>query len=315
MWKFKVSFCGFLGFVAFAAACNGNDSAESSLEWYPSPHGVGDLVGAANHLSPEKVLEATALVTMGKVYSLAIETGPDTPAFGDRSYSLSLEEFDVGGPTLTTFYDDHLTTALGIGTQIDGLAHLGIDHTYYNGHRAEDIQGEQGVILLGIETVPPIVTRGVLLDMTKHFQVARLELGQPIDTQAILAASEAQGVEIERGDVVLVHTGWLSMADEDAEMFLAGEPGITVDAAQHLADLGVVAVGADSWGLEVLPGEPDKGIYEVHQTLLAKSGVYILENVQTRELAQDQAYEFLFVLGQPKFKGAVQAVVNPIAIR
>jgi kynurenine formamidase len=88
-----------------------------------------------------------------------------------------------------------------------------------------------------------------------------------------------------------------------------------VEGARYLAELGVVAVGADSTGVEVIPFENPNRPFEVHQTLLAKNGVYILENMWTNELAADGAYEFLFVLGQPKFKGAVQMVVNPIAIR
>ena len=92
-------------------------------------------------------------------------------------------------------------------------------------------------------------------------------------------------------------------------------PGLGVDGARYLAELGVVAVGADSTAVEVIPFENPNRPFDVHQTLLTKNGVYILENMWTRELATDRAYEFLFVLGQPKFKGAVQMVVNPIAIR
>ena len=77
----------------------------------------------------------------------------------------------------------------------------------------------------------------------------------------------------------------------------------------------MVAVGADSTAVEVIPFENENRPFDVHQTLLARNGVYILENMWTAELAADRAYEFLFVLGQPKFKGAVQMVINPIAIR
>ena len=76
----------------------------------------------------------------------------------------------------------------------------------------------------------------------------------------------------------------------------------------------MVAVGADTWGLETVPFE-SKNIFEVHQILLAMNGTYILENMDTAELAKDKAYEFLFVLGQPRFKGGVQSMINPVAIR
>lgn len=76
----------------------------------------------------------------------------------------------------------------------------------------------------------------------------------------------------------------------------------------------MVAVGADTWALEVLPGENPTELFPVHPELLAKNGIYILENMNTAELARDEVWEFMFVLGQPKFEGAVQAVINPIAI-
>ncbi|HYI30036.1 MAG TPA: cyclase family protein, partial [Bradyrhizobium sp.] len=81
-----------------------------------------------------------------------------------------------------------------------------------------------------------------------------------------------------------------------------------------LTGKGVVAVGADTWGLEVIPFE-SKNVFEVHQILLPMNGTYILEVINTADLAKDKAYEFLFVLGQPRFKGGVQSMINPVAIR
>ncbi len=92
-------------------------------------------------------------------------------------------------------------------------------------------------------------------------------------------------------------------------------PGVGVEGAKYLAGLGVVAVGADTTAVEAIPFENPNRPFEVHQTLLAKNGVHILENMFTDELAKDGVSEFLFVLGQPKFQGAVQMTVNPIAIR
>jgi kynurenine formamidase len=85
--------------------------------------------------------------------------------------------------------------------------------------------------------------------------------------------------------------------------------------AQYLTDIGVVAVGGDTWGLEDIPFEEGVGVVEVHQHLIAKNGVYILENMVTENLAADEAYEFMFVLGHAKVKGAVQMIINPVAIR
>jgi kynurenine formamidase len=96
--------------------------------------------------------------------------------------------------------------------------------------------------------------------------------------------------------------------------FNSGEPGLGVEGAKYLTGKGVVAIGADTWGLEVIPFE-SKNVFEVHQILLPMNGTYIMEVLNTADLASDKAYEFLFVLGQPRFKGGVQSMINPVAIR
>ena len=168
---------------------------------------------------------------------------------------------------------------------------------------------------LGTHTIPPIVTRGVLLDMARHFGVDMVSEGTAFNRAQIEAAASAQGLQIRSGDVVLFHTGWMQLLGTDNQRFIAGQPGLGLEGAEYLADLGVVAVGADTPALEVIPFENPQRAFAVHQTLLAKEGVYVLENMNTAELAADGVQEFMFVLGQPKFKGAVQTVVNPIAIR
>ena len=115
--------------------------------------------------------------------------------------------------------------------------------------------------------------------------------------------------------MVIFHTGWLSLIDKDPKRYAAAEPGLGREGARYLVSKGVVAVGADTWGLDAIPFEKDAGIFEVHQILLAMSGTYILENINTGPLAKDKAWEFMFVLGQNKYQGAVQAMIDPVAIR
>jgi kynurenine formamidase len=138
--------------------------------------------------------------------------------------------------------------------------------------------------------------------------------GTAINRDEIDRAAKAADLKIEKGDVVLLHTGWLDVMDSDPARFMAGQPGLGLGGAKYLAGLGVVAVGADNWALEAIPAEDATQAFPVHPELLAKNGVYILENMDTRALAADGVTEFLFVLGQPRFVGAVQAVINPVAI-
>ena len=114
-----------------------------------------------------------------------------------------------------------------------------------------------------------------------------------------------------QGDVVLFHTGWASLIGKDDKRFNSGEPGLGVEGAKYLTGKGVVAIGADTWGLEVIPFE-SKNVFEVHQILLPMNGIYILENMETAEMVKDQAWEFLFTLGPSRITGAVQAIINPI---
>src|SRR4029078_1212542 len=95
-----------------------------------------------------------------------------------------------------------------------------------------------------------------------------------------------QNVEIRQGDVVIFHTGWLSLIGKDDKRYSAGEPGLGVQGAKYLTGKGVVAIGADTWALEVLPFE-SKNVFEVHQILLAMNGTYILENMDTAAIARD----------------------------
>lgn len=294
--------------------------AEEDENWYPSRYGAGDEIGAANLLSPEIVVEAAKLVRTGKTYALGIETNSDLPAYPPRGFKVIVvqpgqQAGQTIGPKKMSYNDDIVEGWFGVGSQIDGLGHLGIDNVYYNGHRAKDFAQTTGLTKLGIEKIPPIVSRGVLLDMAALVGKPRLDAGEVFNSAEIKAAAKRQGIEIRRGDVVLFHTGWLSMLAEDKQAFGAGWPGIGRDGAHYMAGLGVVAVGADTIGLEVIPVEEGSGNFEGHQILLAKNGVYILENMNTAELAADKAYEFLFVLGQARITGAVQMIINPIAIR
>ena len=248
--------------------------------WYPSKYGAEDTKGAMNNLSPEGAVAAAKLVKIGKVYALGIVTGRDTPAWPGRSYSVAVMPFDDGGGSplganRVTGHDDLLMTFVGIGTQLDGLGHVGIDRRHYNGVHARDIYRPGGVIKFGAETILPTATRGVLLDMVKHYKVAQLKPGTAFNRAEIDAAAKAAGVKIAKGDVVLFHTGWLAIAKTDPKQFIAGEPGLGEEGANYLASLGVAMIGADTSALEAIPSENPERPFIVHQTLLAKHGVHI----------------------------------------
>jgi len=308
--------------AACAAAAISLPALADEVKCGMSKWGPNDQIGNLNHLGSHKVLQAMKTVTKGKAYQLGIETNRLTPAFPPRNYAVTvLQPNQVNGvslgPTKMTYNDDIVMGWNGVGSQIDGLGHIGVDAKYFNCLKGEDIGKVTGLAKYGIETLPPIATRGILLDMVPLYgKDGLVPEGTAFNRAEIEAAMKRQGIKsIDKGDVVLFHTGWTSLIGKDDKRYGSVEPGLGREGARYLAGLGVAAIGADTWGLEVLPFEKGAGVFEVHQILLPENGIFILENMETAEMAKDQAWEFLFTLGPSRLTGAVQAIINPIAIK
>jgi len=217
------------------------------------------------------------------------------------------------------YNDDIFIGWLGIGSQIDGLGHIGHAHDgkdeFYNCLQGRDIAKTTGMAKLGIEKIPPLVARGVVLDMADHFSVKHMKAGQFFTAADVDAVAKKQGVSIGEGDVVLFHTGWTDyILPADPKAWVSGEPGMAEDVAVALAKKGVLAVGSDTWGVDVIPPEKKDRPFQGHITLIKENGIYMLEVMNTGPLVKDKAWEFLFVLGPPRLRGTVQAIINPIAI-
>ncbi len=293
--------------------------AAAAADWHPSAYGAKDEIGAANLLTPDVVKEAVKLVKTGKTYALAVPVDKNLPAFRHRSFNLyNVQPGEQAGkslgPNKFTFNDELVNAWTGVGTQLNGIGHIGIDNVYYNGNHAADFVTVEGVKKLGVEKVPPIVTRGVVLDMTAHYGKPVIPGGTEFSVADIQAVLKKQNITLRSGDVVLFNTGWLELIGKDNKQFLEFEPGIGMKAAQWLADQGIVAFGGDTWASEVYPN-PSGEEFPVNQYMLAKRGIYNLELIDSRALVRDQAWEFLFVLGQPLYVGSTQVNINPIAIR
>jgi len=287
----------------------------------PSKFGAKDQIGALNYVTPAKTLAASKLITKGKAYRLGIETNKSTPAYPPRTFSIMVVQPGQAqgvtlGPTKTTYNDDIINGWVGIGSQIDGLGHVGIDNVYYNCNKASEFAKVDGLTKLGIEQVPAIATRAVILDMVGLTGSDPVKEGTAFNKAEIEAAMKKQGVKaLEKGDVVLFYTGWTKLIGKDDKRYNAGEPGVGVEGANFLAAQGVAMVGADTWAVEVLPFEKESGVFQVHQIFLAKNGMHILENMNTEELVKDKVSEAFFTLGPSRITGAVQAIINPIVIK
>ncbi|MZR32036.1 cyclase family protein [Sneathiella litorea] len=298
----------FLAGTAFAADCT------------PSKWGADDEIGSANLVTPERTLAATKLIKQGKSVPLGIVIDSKTPAFPPRGLSLQVvQPSQQGGQKLFAFngnYNDDLVQLwLGIGSQIDGLGHLGENGLYYNCNDEKEISQITGLTKLGTHNIPPLVSRGVIIDMAKHFGVTAMEAGQFFTAADIQAAAKAQEVEIREGDVVLFYTGWTdAKLESDPMAWASAEPGTSEDAAEWLAAQNVMAVGSDTWGIDVIPPEKEGRPFYGHVTLLQKNGIYLLETMNTGPLVRDGVKEFMFVLGQARIRGTVQMIINPVAL-
>jgi len=287
-----------------------------------SQWGAEDTIGSANLVSPERTLEAAKLIKQGKSLPLGITIGPDTPAFPPRSLSLQVvQPNQQGGQKLSGFgyegnyNDDLLQTWIGIGSQLDGLGHLGENGHYYNCLDEKEISAITGLTKLGTHAVPPLVGRGVVLDMAAQAGVEVMEAGQSFGSAEIKAAAEAQGVELREGDIILFHTGWTEgMMESNPALWGQAEPGLSNEGAVYLASLNPMAVGADTWGVEAVPPAEGDKLFYGHVTLLKEHGIYLLETMNVGPLLREGVNEFMFVLGQPRIKGTVQAMINPVAL-
>ena len=309
-------------------------SAVAAEDWHTSKWGKDDTIGSINLVTPERILAATKLVKTGKRYALGQVTGRNTPAFGTRTFELFTVSqggvFDGTGEPYgklgMTTNDDWALVWMGVGSQIDGLGHVGINHVYYNGNHVKDFFSSGGLKKLGTHNIPPIVARGIVLDIVAYLKekdpskvmtvegVEMLRGGTAVNQPEIEGALARQGLKLQTADVVLLHTGYMEMADIDRAAYMESIPGLGVQGAKFLAGHDPIAIGADTFALEVIPFETAGNAFEVHLELLPKRGIYILENMVTRELVNDQAWEFMFVLGQARLEGAVQMIINPVAI-
>ena len=262
--------------VALLAAAGAVASAQTD-RWYPSRWGADDQRGAANRITSAKVLEAKDLINKGVVYQLGRVYEAGMPLFGGRHFSLRIPQtFGPQGNNQFTYHDEIVSAELGqVGTQFDGLGHVGIGDLFYNGNNRKDFAKPEGLIRLGIENVGPLVTRGVLIDVARLKGTQQLAGGYEITVTDLKGALQRQKTAIRPGDVVLIHTGWGSLWMKDNARYLQSAPGIGVAAAQFLADGEVVVVGADTWGVEVAPTADSSLAGPVHQLLIARNGIHL----------------------------------------
>lgn len=294
-----------------------------------SPWGPKDEIGRLNLITPESRAAIMARVVGPQAYDLAVEyfVGmPSWQAAGDPPYQMWMthtphgnviaDPMQVGEPMNrhVSYSGSAVSMYAHMGTHIDALNHFGLDGRIWNGFRADEHLGDRGWNVTGAEKLPPIVARGVLIDVAAAKGLEMLPDNYRVTRDDLREALKRQNVALEKGDVVLIRTG--RMRDyERAQAYMANPPGLSLDAAKFLVeDGGAMVVGADNLSFETFPSEVEGNYLPLHTYLLAIKGAPIMELVNLEGLSRDRVYQFAFIGASLKFRGADAAPIRPVAL-
>lgn len=288
--------------------------------------GPDDERGTTNFVTPDKLVRAASMVRQGKVFDLGIpldEHGPQPGGARINPVHLMSQTGDMQlFPGGFKYADDYIFMPLQGATQWDSLAHVYYDDQIYNGFPARDVS-VVGALHDSIDKqAKGIAGRGVLLDIARLKGVEWLQAGEVITPDDLDAAIAAQGgVDVGSGDILLFRTGWRKkfVIEQDANAFMAGEPGLGQDCCEWLHDREIAAVASDNWAIEVLPGEDPNAILNLHCVLIRDMGMTLGEIFDLEELAADCAadgvWEFFFTAPVLKVSRAVGTPINPLAFK
>jgi kynurenine formamidase len=200
------------------------------------------------------------------------------------------------------------------GTHLDALCHQAHCLTLFGGIATDAVETPTGFTRLGVETVPPLVRRGVLLDVAGWKGLPRLPAAYSISADDLTGCANAQGVTLQKGSVLLVRTGYATVWNDEAAYLRAA--GVGKSGTLWAAECGVVAVGADNMAWDAPDDrDPETGAsLFAHGYLLPQKGIYIMENLNLEELARDRQWEFAFIAAPLKLQGATGSPLRPLAL-
>ncbi len=299
-------------------------------KWYPSRWGADDVIGAMNLITPAAILKALALVKQGKVYDLSHVLDQDMPVpgfhgsyFANTQYTLEngVEWHDRFIGKMNNGYSAQnlrLSMSDHSGTHIDQLNHVGElqengEFLVYNGIRNLDIIDTFGTKKLGIEHMPPLIGRGVLIDVAGYKGVDYLPIGYSISPQELDDTLLSQNVVVREGDTVLVNTGWGRHWHDTAKILL-GEPGLGKACADWAVDMNIVSWGVDQFATDPIPFELEGEALPMHIAMLTKSGIRLIENIYMEEIVRDKIYEFCIIGAPLKLKGGTGSPIRLLAL-
>ncbi|GGB21449.1 cyclase [Flexivirga endophytica] len=300
----------------------------AGIEVATSPYGPDDEKGALNKLDPVRGAALLARADASTVYDLSIDYFVGMPSFqaaGDPSYQIYMSHTPQGTavdnlngqPDETNrhvcYSGDVIFMYTHTGTHIDALNHFGVDGKIYNNFTVEENLGSRAWTKAGVEVIPPIITRGVLLDIAGLKGVDCLPDSYAITVEDCQRALDAAGLTLGDGDVAFVRTGRMRYWPDGAKV-LGNPPGLSLDTARWITDQGIAIIASDQECIEVGPSEHDDNWLPGHCHFLAEAGVPMLELANLEELARDGVTEFCLVAAPIRLRGASGAPIRPLAM-
>jgi len=293
-------------------------------------YGSDDEVGALNEMTPASVAAAAKLVKNGKIYDLdpgrfrGMPLWPGHPPYELITFRTPMGEYaqkDQGwlmknNDAHIGFISEVMIGCMHTGAHMDSLAHItvGEDNHWYNGFNAANDLGDWGPLKADISTTPPVVTRGVMIDLAGYKGVDMLPAGYCISVADLKGALQKQRTALKPGDTVLVRTGQLSVWPDKEKMGKGGGAGLGLAAVKWLAEQNkTILMGVDQAAFECDSLDPTNP-HPVHEYMLIQNGIHIMEFTYLEELAKDKVYEFMFVVLPLKNKGGTGSMIRPIAV-
>ncbi|KQR94282.1 MAG: cyclase family protein [Microbacterium ginsengisoli] len=292
-----------------------------------SPFGVDDEIGMLNLLNDVASDELLRRVT-GAPVDLSVDYFigmPSWQAFGDPAFQIWMTHTPQGNlvddvigvgeaqNSLVGYSSDSISMYTHTGTHVDALNHFGYGQSIWNNFSQDKHLGSRYWTKGGADKHPPIITRGILLDVAAHEGTAQLPPSFLITPELLADTAKAQGVAIQPGDVVFIRTGRMQ-AWPDSDAYIVDEPGIARDGAEWIAKQGAAIIGSDNAAIEVRPSQDPENFHDVHTYLLAEAGVPMLEIADLEGLSAAQMYEFAFIGAALKIRGATGSPIRPLAL-
>jgi kynurenine formamidase len=302
--------------------------ARADIQVATSPYGPDDELGALNKMTGAAQASILARADGSRVYDLSIDYFVGMPSFqaaGDPAYQIFMSH-TPGGTAVDNlngvgddvnrrvcYSGDVIFMYTHTGTHIDALNHFGVDGKIYNGFTPEENLGSRHWTRGGAETIPPIVARGVLLDIAGLKGVECLPPSYAITVEDCQQALERSGLTLEEGDVAMVRTGRMAYWPDGSKV-LGNPPGLSLEAARWITSQGIVAIAADQECVEVGPSQHEDNWLPGHCHFLAEAGVPMIELANLEELARDGVSEFCLIAAPIRLKGATGAPLRPLAM-